>query len=216
MIANAYHLGPKLVLQGCLVGSLLVCVVGYSLTRSFTVAGEAGDTLGGPATLQASGQRSTGDLAESQFRPYETHPEPKACELSQELPQKVRRWCELITQAAEAYELPPDLIAAVIWVESGGDPSAYSRSGAVGLMQVMPRDGIASQFLCVNGPCFANRPSIEELLDPEFNIQYGSKLLARLVERHGNYREALKAYGPMKVGYSYADRVLTVYRDLRE
>jgi len=48
--------------------------------------------------------------------------------------------------------LPEALIAAVILQESGGDPSAYSSSGAVGLMQVMPRDGIAAEFMCVNGP----------------------------------------------------------------
>jgi soluble lytic murein transglycosylase-like protein len=92
-------------------------------------------------------------------------------------------------------------------MESGGDPEAYSASGAVGLMQVMPRDGLAASFECINGPCFASRPTIRELLEPGYNVEYGSQMLAGLIDRLGSPREALKAYGPMDVGYSYADRV---------
>jgi soluble lytic murein transglycosylase-like protein len=96
-------------------------------------------------------------------------------------------------------------------MESGGDPEAYSSSGAVGLMQVMPRDGLAADFECANGPCFASRPTIEELLQPEFNLEYGTHMLASLITRLGSEREALKAYGPMDVEYSYADRVLAIF-----
>ena len=82
-------------------------------------------------------------------------------------------------------------------------------------MQVMPRDGIAASFECINGPCFASRPTIEELLDPGFNIQYGTHMLAGLITRLGSLREALKAYGPMDVGYHYADNVLSIYENYR-
>ena len=95
--------------------------------------------------------------------------------------------------------------------ESGGDPQAYSSSGAVGLMQVMPNDGLAAGFLCSGGPCFANRPSIEELQDPEFNIDYGTRMLASLVDKYGDVQDALKAYGPANVDYCYADKVLAIY-----
>ena len=94
--------------------------------------------------------------------------------------------------------------------ESGGQSEIISLSGAVGLMQVMPRDGIASEFICVNGPCFVGRPSTDELLDPEYNVDYGSRMLAGLIEKHGSEREALKAYGPYNVGYYYADKVLAI------
>jgi soluble lytic murein transglycosylase-like protein len=107
------------------------------------------------------------------------------------------------------------LIAAVILQESGGNSMAYSSSGAVGLMQVMPRDGLAAQFQCVNGPCFASRPAIAELQDPAYNIEYGTRMLAGLVSRTGEVREALKAYGPMDRGYSYADTVLAIYENYR-
>jgi len=131
-----------------------------------------------------------------------------ACEVSGLFPQKVLRWCNLISFYARKQNLDPDLVAALVWLESGGNEIAYSKSGAVGLMQVMPNDGLAAAFMCVNGPCFADRPSTTELQNPEFNLKYGTRMLARLLNKHGNLREALKSYGPMNVGYYYADKVL--------
>jgi soluble lytic murein transglycosylase-like protein len=138
------------------------------------------------------------------------------CKLSPHFPPSILQWCDLITTYAEKHNLPPGLIAALIWQESGGDPTAYSSSGAVGLMQVMPRDGLAANFVCVNGPCFASRPAMQELLDPEFNIDYGTRMLASLFSRHQNMRDALMRYGPMDVGYSYADKVLSIYERYQE
>lgn len=138
------------------------------------------------------------------------------CQVSEKYPDRIRIWCSLITQHAEQKVLDPDLIAALIWQESGGNPSAYSHSGAVGLMQVMPRDGIAASFRCPNGPCFKNRPSIAQLEDPEFNVSYGTKMLAGLVKQRGGLREALKSYGPADVGYSYADKVIKIYKQYKD
>jgi soluble lytic murein transglycosylase-like protein len=135
-----------------------------------------------------------------------------SCNISMDFPQKVRRWCDLIERYADKHNLSPDLLASLIWQESGGNPTAYSKSGAVGLMQVMPRDGIAKNFQCKNGPCFAKRPTIAQLQDPEFNIEYGARMLANLVKRQGSMRDALKSYGPMDVGYYYADKVLGIYK----
>lgn len=100
-------------------------------------------------------------------------------------------------------------------MESGGQPEVISYSGAVGLMQIMPRDGIAATFQCINGPCFANRPTIEELKDPAFNVDFGVKMLAGLIGKYGDLREGLKSYGPGDVGYWYADKVLGVYESVR-
>lgn len=136
----------------------------------------------------------------------------KECLVSDKYPGKVRRWCNLISTYAQRHGLPPNLVAAVILQESKGNPNAVSYSGAVGLMQVMPRDGIAASFFCANGPCFSNRPSSQELLDPEYNIKYGSRMLADLVAKQGSLREVLKSYGPMNVGYYYADTVLGIYQ----
>jgi len=78
-------------------------------------------------------------------------------------------------------------------------------------MQVMLRDGIAASFVCINGPCFSNRPSMQELFNPKFNIHYGTEMIAGLIHKYGNLREALKSYGPKDRGYQYADQVLKTY-----
>jgi soluble lytic murein transglycosylase-like protein len=180
---------PSLVIRSMLFG----CIVVIALTTFISANATS------PLNSQEQTQQALSSDAES-------------CEISPDFPQKVRRWCELIEQYARQHQLPPDLLAALIWQESGGNPSAYSRSGAVGLMQVMPRDGIARTFQCPNGPCFAKRPTIAQLKDPEFNIEYGARMLANLVRRQGSLRDALKAYGPMDVGYYYADKVLGIYQ----
>lgn len=129
--------------------------------------------------------------------------------------ERTRKWCDLIVEAASKYFLDVHLLAAVIWWESGGDPQAYSTSGAVGLMQVMPRDGPAAEFRCANGPCFADRPTIEELQNPAFNINYGSNLLREKIDAGGSIRDGLRLYGPKEVGYYYADKILGLYEQIR-
>jgi len=130
--------------------------------------------------------------------------------ISRVFPEEIQQWNSLIVTHAHEFNIDPNLIAAVVLQESGGNPTAISSSGAVGLMQVMPRDGIAASFECINGPCFANRPMRIELTDPEFNIHYGVKMLSSLISKTGSPREALKLYGPADVGYYYADIILAI------
>ncbi len=186
-------LGPVLVIRGALIMSLLLMLLFSSLAGGIGHAEGAAPGSNDEPSLSQSSEQSEG------------------CRVSPRFPDKVRRWCDLITQHAEKNDLSPDLIAALIWQELGGDPQAYSGSGAVGLMQVMPRDGIAAQFICPNGPCFASRPTITELEDPTFNVTYGTRMLAGLNHRWGDLRQALKAYGPKDVGFTYADTVLSLY-----
>lgn len=134
------------------------------------------------------------------------------CSLSGSFSNSVRQWCDLIDKYAGENGLDSNLVAAVIQQESGGNSRATSSSGAVGLMQVMPRDGAAASFMCANGPCFSSRPSMAQLYDPDFNIQFGTRMLAGLVNRHGSTREALRAYGPANMGYYYADKILGIYQ----
>lgn len=167
------------------------------------------------SVVQASVVEPTALLPEQVSTPEPEEVRSDDCDLSDRYPERIQQWCAYIQNAAAEFQLDPNLIAAVMLQESGGNPDAYSRSGAVGLMQVMPRDGKAAEFMCINGPCFANRPSMQELFDPQFNIQYGVRMLAGLIQRKGDVREALKSYGPMDVGYSYADKVLSIYQNYR-
>jgi soluble lytic murein transglycosylase-like protein len=188
--------GPSLVIRGTFIGSLILALLGWFLAGQINLS---------PNAEVAYAAGSSQDLEDSS--------QLENCQVSLSYPEGILQWCEIITAQATKAELPANLIAAVILQESGGDASAYSRSGAVGLMQVMPRDGIAATFECINGPCFASRPTIEELLEPGFNVEYGSNMLAGLVNKLGGMREALKAYGPMDMDYSYADRVLAIYEN---
>ncbi len=137
------------------------------------------------------------------------------CQISGSYPQSILQWCNLITQYSAKYSLDPNLIAAVMLQESGGNADAYSSSGAVGLMQVMPNDGLAASFSCPSGPCFANRPSSQELFDPEFNISYGVRMIASLLDKYGNIQDALKAYGPGGGGYYYVNKVMAIYNNYK-
>ena len=131
--------------------------------------------------------------------------------LSTHFPNTIQQWKNAIVENAQVYDLDPNLIAAVMLQESGGNAEVISSSGAIGLMQVMPCDGIAASFMCGSKPCFTSRPSMDELLDPAFNIEYGARMLANLIQKKGSLREALYAYGPYDVGYYYADTVLAIY-----
>ena len=135
-----------------------------------------------------------------------------SCQISNAYPDDIQQWCHLITKYSLEHGIDPNLIAALIWQESGGNPEIISRDGAVGLMQVMPRDGKGADFMCINGPCFANRPTTEELKNPEFNITWGINFLRQLQHNHGTIRDALKAYGPANVDYYYADKVISIYQ----
>jgi len=123
-------------------------------------------------------------------------------------PQEITKWEDLIIKYSKMYNLRPELLAAIMVQESGGNPVIMSDSGAVGLMQVMPRDGIAAGFMCKNGPCFGDRPTISKLKDPDTNVEFAARYLASLIHTYGTEREALLHYGPSDMGYRYADIVL--------
>ncbi len=191
--------GPVLVILGTIMGSLVLVLFSWLLGKNADFKPTV-EVAYAAAPAQSAEQHAGSEAS---------------CLVSHAFPEGIMQWCDLISRIATQAELPPNLIAALILQESGGDPTAYSSSGAVGLMQVMPRDGIAASFECVNGPCFASRPSIQELQDPQFNLEYGTQMLAGLISKLGDTREALKAYGPMDMEYSYADKVLAIYERYR-
>jgi soluble lytic murein transglycosylase len=99
------------------------------------------------------------------------------------------RYESIIRGHAHNYHLDPALIAAVIYQESKFRPTARSDSGAVGLMQLLPATarGIAAR---TGGTQF----QVDDLLDPEINVRYGSWYLRHLLDKYGDERTALAAY----------------------
>jgi len=91
------------------------------------------------------------------------------------------RWQGDIVAAAEAADLAPGLVLAVVVRESGGDPAAVSPAGARGLMQLMPA---TARELGVTDPG-----------DPSQNLHGGARYLARMLRRFGGDLDlALAAY----------------------
>jgi len=96
---------------------------------------------------------------------------------------------DIIRAHARNYDLDPDLLAAVVYVESRFHPDARSDAGAVGLMQLLPdtAQGIATR---TGGTKFV----LSDLQDPEINIRYGAWYLDHLRDRYGDMPTALAAY----------------------
>ena len=199
-----------IVLPAIFIGCMVVIWVGTMAAASMPSQELLAPTLTAAANFASANisDDRTGDAADANKSRATS---AQSCTLAASYPPEIQQWCSQIESAAHDTNLPVNLIAAVMLQESGGDPLVISSSGAVGLMQVMPRDGIAADFMCINGPCFSSRPTINELQDPAFNVTYGSQMLAGLYAKHGSYREALFRYGPMNIGYHYADLVLKIW-----
>jgi len=96
---------------------------------------------------------------------------------------KVLVYRQLIVHYAKANFLYPSLVAGLITQESGGQVDIISVAGAVGLMQIMPKE-----------VGFTTRPTRAELLDPEINIKTGCELLKSLRTKYKTQAGMLAAY----------------------
>ena len=99
------------------------------------------------------------------------------------------RYETIVRAHAKNYDLPPTLLAAVIYTESRFDADARSDAGAVGLMQLLP-DTARGIAVRTGGDKFV----VSDLLDPEINVRYGSWYLRHLLDRYHDVRTALAAY----------------------
>ena len=123
----------------------------------------------------------------------------------------------IIEQAAVSAAVEPNLLRAVIVVESGFNSHAVSKRGAVGLMQLMP--ATASRF------------GVSNPYDARQNVHAGARYLKFLIDRFGHdIRLALAAYNagedavarnggqipPFSETMAYVPRVLKIYRMLTE
>ncbi len=124
---------------------------------------------------------------------------------STETPESLNR---LVNEQASEVGLDQNLIKAVIKAESGFNPNAVSKAGAVGLMQLMPETG--------------RQMGVEHLTNPAENIQGGSRYLKSLLDKYQDVPRALAAYNagpgavdrfqgipPYKETQNYVKRVLS-------
>ena len=97
----------------------------------------------------------------------------------------------ILNAAATKNGLDPKIVTAQCIYESNGNPNAISRTGAVGLLQLLPSTAQLTR---------------QQLLDPQTNAEKGCQYLAQQLKNFGNYPHALGAYnaGPAYI-YAYRD-----------
>ncbi|MGB5416103.1 MAG: lytic transglycosylase domain-containing protein, partial [Polyangiales bacterium] len=103
----------------------------------------------------------------------------------------------LVVPAAKRYGLDPNLLLAVMRVESAYQKHIVSYAGAVGLMQIMPRTG---QLIAHTLGYDDFTPA--DLLDPDLNLEFAAWYLTSLIQRFdGHLPLAIAAYngGPHNV-----------------
>jgi soluble lytic murein transglycosylase-like protein len=121
----------------------------------------------------------------------------------------------VISVAAKAATIQAALVRAVIVVESGFNPHAISKKGAIGLMQLLPET--------------ARRYGVKNIYDPEQNVRAGAHYLSDLLVRFdSNLELALAAYNagedaverygrhvpPYRETLAYVPSVMRVYQRL--
>ena len=103
-----------------------------------------------------------------------------ASTLSQEI-EKTQPLEQIFQKAADTYGVDKSLLKAMAKAESEFDPNATSKSGAMGIMQLMPAT--------------AKSLGVTDAYDPEQNIMGGAKYIASLLDKYnGNVSYALAAY----------------------
>lgn len=107
---------------------------------------------------------------------------------------------KLIHSEARRADLQPEIVLALIEVESAFDSYAVSVSGAQGMMQVMP---FWKKEL--------GRPE-DNLINPQTNLRYGCTILKHYLDREqGRLADALAQYNGSYGQYWYAERVLDTW-----
>ncbi|HSG91504.1 MAG TPA: lytic transglycosylase domain-containing protein [Pseudomonadales bacterium] len=94
---------------------------------------------------------------------------------------KARKFAEWILEASARQQVPPELIAGMIYTESSFRMRVRSWAGAVGPAQVKPK--FWSEF-CGGG----------DLTDPEHNVYCGAQILAHYMQQCGEFECAIRLY----------------------
>jgi soluble lytic murein transglycosylase-like protein len=115
---------------------------------------------------------------------------------------EVRRTAEALIAESKRNRIDPALVLAVMHTESGYYNFARSSVGALGLMQIMPATG---EMLAREAGIPWTGPDL--LFEPTLNLRLGTRYLAMLHGRYGDWKQALAAYnwGPGAIDRKLAE-----------
>ncbi len=111
------------------------------------------------------------------------------------------KFLQTLHHEANKHNLPPEMVLALIQIESAFKPFALSRVGAQGYMQIMPfwRKEIGR--------------SDDNLMDYQTNIKYGCAILAHYLKREkGNWIRALARYNGSLGKTWYPEKVMKAWQ----
>jgi len=119
--------------------------------------------------------------------------------------ESVERFWDIYETVGTLLDVPPGLIAAIVHVESKGNPSARGMFGEWGLMQIKCETARDMGF---TGRC-------EDLLNEYVNVYYGTKYLRWQYDRYGDWRMAISAYNAgsyTERNREYVEKVISAWR----
>jgi len=115
----------------------------------------------------------------------------------------------IVENWAHCFSVDENIVRAIIWTESSGDPDAESKKHALGLMGVL--------YTTAQQMGFTGQP--DDLFDPDTNVHYGTKYLRWQLDRYEqNIQMALSAYEAgtyTPINQWYVDKVLGYYARLK-
>jgi hypothetical protein len=116
--------------------------------------------------------------------------------------ERARAYDEIITEHCRTHGVRPDLVKAVMQVESAFNPRARSPKGALGLMQLMPAT--------------AREYGVQDPFDPAQNVRGGVAYLRHLLDRYDNNEQlALAAYNAGPGAVDKYGQSVPPYRETR-
>jgi soluble lytic murein transglycosylase-like protein len=148
---------------------------------------------------------------------------------------------DIISRSAKNYGLDPNLVAAIVMTESGGQTCAtkyeakykytsdtYTHADNTGITQVTEETHQKTSWglMQVMGGLareLGHEGHLTELCDPVIGLNYGCKQIKRLYERYGSQADVISAYnqgsprknkGGLYENETYVDKVMRYYREL--
>jgi soluble lytic murein transglycosylase-like protein len=187
----------------------LVALGVVSATEGDASAADIYRTVGADGVISFSTKKQAGGQLYSKGRPN------PARMPGDDSPERFSRYDLHIREAATLYQIPAELVRAVIRVESDFDPRAISPKNARGLMQMIPAT--------------AERMMVTDAFDPRENIFGGTRYLRVLANLfNGDIELTVAAYNagegavmrhggipPYAETQDYVTRVLSLYRQYR-